>query len=290
MGISLRARELTSGITEGSTVTRGQLIARNGLTTDRRNNHLQLSYMFNDYTLFRDHRCWVEHLDLSSKRSLLDDFDSVRNTEEFMTRWETASEEGMNAYKELLNKEIFPQGPQLCYALGLDVRVPIITPVPTATPKPAQTATPRTTSPPTPTSIPFLTPTSTSRPQPAISETQDDCGNAVGNGDEIIPGPSTPEDGDRDSVFRSLTVHPADPQITLMGTERNGFVKSTDGRVTWTRHRRGLRWSPGIGYPEIYDIAISPSDPKIVYAATTGLVVYRSADAGQRGSPLDYSL
>ena len=53
-----------------------------------------------------------------------------------------------------------------------------------------------------------------------------------------------------------------------MGTERNGIVKTTDGGATWTRHRQGLRWSPGIGYPEFYDIAISPSDPQIVFAAT----------------------
>ena len=38
-------------------------------------------------------------------------------------QWATASEEGMNAYKELLNRERFPEGPQLCYSLGLDVRV-----------------------------------------------------------------------------------------------------------------------------------------------------------------------
>ena len=95
-----------------------------------------------------------------------------------------------------------------------------------------------------------------------------DCGNAVGNGDEVIPGPSAPGDHDRDSVFRSLTVDPTDHDVVLMGTERNGFVKSVDGGATWTRHRQGLRWSPGIGYPEVYDISISPVDPNLVLAAT----------------------
>ena len=116
----------------------------------------------------------------------------------------------------------------------------------------------------------------------------------MGNGAEIIPGPSTPEGADRDSVFRSLTVHPTDPNIVLMGTERNGFVKSTDGGLTWTRHRQGLRWSPGVGYPEIYDMAISPSDPNFVFAATVdspGPVtgdfpsaiagIYKSEDGGE---------
>ena len=110
----------------------------------------------------------------------------------------------------------------------------------------------------------------------------------------IVSGPSAPARNDRDSVFRSLTVHPTDPDIVLMGTERNGFVKSTDGGGTWSRHRQGLRWLPGIGYPEIYDMAISPSAPNIVFAATVdspGPVagnfpssvagIYKSVDGGE---------
>ncbi len=262
---------LVSGITVGSTVTKGQLIAGNGLTTDRRNNHLQLTYMFNDYTFFRDQRCWVDYLDPISMKSLLAYFDSIKNTQMFIGQWETATEEGMKAYKELLNKERYPEGPQLCYPLGLDVRVP------TDISSDAVT----------------LTPTVTS-PVPVTSKTQEDCGNSVGNGNEIISGSSTPEGEDRDSVFRSLTVHPNNPKIVLMGTERNGIVKSTDGGATWARHRQGLRWSPGVGYPEFYDIAISPSDPNIVFAATVdspGPVtgdypssiagIYKSVDGGE---------
>lgn len=119
------------------------------------------------------------------------------------------------------------------------------------------------------------TPTNVSTaPEPtgstADAEDGNACGNAVGNGNEVIPGPSAPAAKDRDSVFRSLAVHPTDPDIVLIGTERNGFVKSTDGGMTWTRHRLGLRWQPGTGYPEVYDVAISPSDPNIVLAATVG--------------------
>ena len=129
---------LEPGITLGSTVTKGQLIARNGLTTDRRNNHFQLSYMFNEYTFYRDHRCWVDHLDSSSRKPLLDYFSSPETVVKLTARWEAASEEGMNAYKELLNRERFPEGPQLCYSLGLDVRVSA--PVsPTPTPSPVST-------------------------------------------------------------------------------------------------------------------------------------------------------
>ena len=262
---------LLPGITAGITVAKGQLIARNSLATDRRNNHLQLSYMFNDYTFFRDQRCWVNFLDPVARKSLLAYFDSIKTTEQFIERWGTASEEGMNAYKELLNKEMYPQGPQLCYPLGLDVRAPADTSLPTVEPTPTVTS-----------------------PAPVTGTTHEDCGNAIGNGNEIISGPATPESADRDSVFRSLTVHPTDPQIVLMGTERNGILKSTDGGATWTWHRQGLRWMPGVGYPEFYDIAISPDDPNIVFAATVdspGPVtgdypsaiagIYKSVDGGE---------
>ena len=110
-------------INVGSKVTKGQLIAKNGLTTDRRNNHFQLSYMFNNYMFFRDHRCWPEHLNAPAKQSLLDYFDSIKTTEKFRVQWEAATEEGAKPYKELLDEERYPRGAQLCYPLGLDVRV-----------------------------------------------------------------------------------------------------------------------------------------------------------------------
>ena len=102
-------------------------------------------------------------------------------------------------------------------------------------------------------------------------------------------GPAPPQDGDR--IFRSLTVHPNDPDIVFLGTERNGFVRSLDGGQTWTRHRAGLR-SGGQSYAEVWDIAISPSNPSVMMAglvdspgpptgprADAGL--YKSTDGGE---------
>jgi len=100
------------------------------------------------------------------------------------------------------------------------------------------------------------------------SETRyDPCGNEIGNGNEIISGPLGPEDEDIDNPFRSLTVHPTHPDVLIIGTERNGFLKSIDGGNNWIRLRRGLRHGNS-GYPEIYDIAFSQSNPDIIYAAT----------------------
>ncbi len=99
------------------------------------------------------------------------------------------------------------------------------------------------------------------------SET-DSCGNGLGNGNELIPGPPGPEGPDFDQVFRSLTVDPKDPDTIFVGTERNGIFKSVDGGTTWQWLRCGLRNSDA-GYPEVWDITISPlGSDDAVFAAT----------------------
>lgn len=121
---------------------------------------------------------------------------------------------------------------------------------------------------------------------------RDPCANAIGNGLEIVSGPDGPTGEDFDSVFRSLTVHPTDPDTVILGTERNGVVISHDGGSSWTRHRQGIRHAGG--YPEFWDIAVSPHDPSLVIAATldspgpvqgdwpsSGAGVYRSVDGGE---------
>ena len=100
-------------------------------------------------------------------------------------------------------------------------------------------------------------------------------------------------------MFRSLTVHPTEPKVVVLGTERNGFVRSDDGGQTWTRLRAGLRSDSGV-YSEIWDIDISPSNPDIIMAATLdspGPVlgtaptvhagIYRSEDGGQSWKQLN---
>jgi photosystem II stability/assembly factor-like uncharacterized protein len=112
----------------------------------------------------------------------------------------------------------------------------------------------------------------------------DPCANAVGNGNEIISGPAGPQDGDQDQVFRSLEVDAFNPDVLYVGTERNGIVKTSDGGITWQRLRQGLRHSATL-YPEVWDIAVSPSNPEFVIAATAdspGPIAgdYPSSDAG----------
>jgi photosystem II stability/assembly factor-like uncharacterized protein len=123
----------------------------------------------------------------------------------------------------------------------------------------------------------------------------DSCGNDTGNGDKIISGPKrgARSDIDQDNPFRSLTVHPTNPDIVYVGTERNGIVRSKDGGKTWDRLRYGIRHLRE-GYPEVYDMAIAKSNPDVIYAAITGGPgpvtgnapssnggVYKSVDGGE---------
>ena len=116
---------------------------------------------------------------------------------------------------------------------------------------------------------------------------------------EIVPGPSGPQGGDHDSIFRALTVHPLNPDFVILGTERNGIVSSSDGGQTWTRHRAGLRVMNENWYPEVWDVDISQSDPSLVIAAIldspgspTGNPpgVYKSNDGGATWTQMNCGL
>jgi hypothetical protein len=136
----------------------------------------------------------------------------------------------------------------------------------------------------------------------AVKDADDPCANAIGNGNEIIPGPAGPEGGDYDQVFRSLEVDPFNPDVLYMGTERNGIVKTIDGGVTWHRLRQGMRHSPTF-YPEVWDIAVSPFNSQFVIAATadspgpvagdypsSDACIYISTDSGGTWSRSDCGL
>lgn len=95
----------------------------------------------------------------------------------------------------------------------------------------------------------------------------DPCGNAIGNGAQLIAGPPGPSGSDADRPFGSLTIAPDNPDVVYVGTERNGFVRSRDGGRTWQRLRSGVRHS-AIGYPEVYDISIAPGNAGVLMTAT----------------------
>ncbi len=113
--------ELQPNLAIGNDVEKGQLIAMNAIP-ERGNNHLQLTYSFNSYTYYRNHICWVGKLRTADQKALENRFRKIAKTDAFISSWQNAVEEGMYAYRELLNTEKFSNGPELCYPPGTDVR------------------------------------------------------------------------------------------------------------------------------------------------------------------------
>ena len=75
---------------------------------------------------------------------------------------------------------------------------------------------------------------------------------------------------------------PADPNIVIFrDSAQTSLYRSTDGLLTYSKvvTSEGLSNDPEVRFA-FEDIVFAPSDPNIVYAATTGLLVYRSVDAG----------
>lgn len=99
-----------------------------------------------------------------------------------------------------------------------------------------------------------------------------------GNGDQPFPndgncdGPAIGQgSNDSDNTFRSLAVHPIDPNTVMIGSEGNGIFRSTDGGATWTWLKNGLFYQTMsvCEYPEIYELIFDKNDPTKIYAATT---------------------
>jgi photosystem II stability/assembly factor-like uncharacterized protein len=63
------------------------------------------------------------------------------------------------------------------------------------------------------------------------------------------------------------------------GEARGGVFKSTDSGATWTAQ------TSGIGNPPVRKIAISPSDPRTLYASTYAGPIYRSNDGSASWAP-----
>jgi photosystem II stability/assembly factor-like uncharacterized protein len=78
-----------------------------------------------------------------------------------------------------------------------------------------------------------------------------------------------------------LVLHPRNPNILWAATQTAGVFKSVNGGASWFPSREGLASS------EIQALAVAPSDPDILYAATRNVLsngpgnIFRSSDGGR---------
>ena len=79
-----------------------------------------------------------------------------------------------------------------------------------------------------------------------------------------------------------VAVSPADPNVVIFRDSRQtSLYRSTDGLLTYSKvvSTEDLSDDPNVRFA-FEDTVFAPPDPHIVYAATTGLLVYKSVDAG----------
>jgi photosystem II stability/assembly factor-like uncharacterized protein len=75
--------------------------------------------------------------------------------------------------------------------------------------------------------------------------------------------------------------HPTNPDVIFAGIEVGGIVRSDNGGRTWRLSGDKRTAGQEAIHPDIHGLAISPSEPDVVYCATPQGVYY-SSDAGER--------
>ena len=113
---------LAAGIHIGTEVAAGQPFANSPLSPSD-GNHFELAWAFNDFRVHQDRTCWVHQLNGAERTSFEEHFNTVlRIDPRFIDGWMTMTFDGRFAFRALLDTQLFPEGAQLCYPPGTDVR------------------------------------------------------------------------------------------------------------------------------------------------------------------------
>ncbi|MDX1450773.1 MAG: hypothetical protein R3246_17115, partial [Acidimicrobiia bacterium] len=97
----------------------------------------------------------------------------------------------------------------------------------------------------------------------------------------------SPTDSPEDFDFNRLEFSPSDRQVGYVGTQSNGIYRTGDGGLTWQAANTGIEDA------SVEDIAIDPTDPDHLYAATDTFSaggVFISSDGGQSWMPSGLAL
>jgi len=87
--------------------------------------HIDLRYYSDGFSGYSgEFVCWVDNLESGDRAELQSAWDSAKVTDEFIQGWSTLVMEGNYIFKGFLDSEKFPDGPQMCYPIGTDVREP----------------------------------------------------------------------------------------------------------------------------------------------------------------------
>ena len=103
--------DLDPTIQVGSVLSRGQHIATKNRAAYT--SHMQLTYWQHGY--YNNHQCWTDYLDSDEFVQYFENH--MAKHENFVGFWRS-----QRAFRGLLDRSLYPEGAQLCYPLGTDVR------------------------------------------------------------------------------------------------------------------------------------------------------------------------
>ena len=107
----------------GDSVKQGDILGTSAIPTARGNSHMQLSYYFNSFEFSREHTCWIDSMEDSTRSILLESVEPLLTSIDLIESWKTATDDGQLPLKGLLESPDYPPTPQLCYPQGTDVRI-----------------------------------------------------------------------------------------------------------------------------------------------------------------------
>lgn len=117
--------DLTEGLAVDSSLSQGDVIGTSNITEEGLGTHLELSFGFENFTFTSSATCWVNQLESAPKTNLENYFNNtLRVDADFISSWQTITMEGKLPWKELIDDtDTYPDGVQLCYPAGTDVRI-----------------------------------------------------------------------------------------------------------------------------------------------------------------------
>jgi len=109
------------GLKEGDVLKRGEILGIKA-APKRFTAHFQYSFLFNNFQYINNIQCWPDQLTADASTELNTWWERYRESEWSMDGWNGTFEEGAYPFRGLLDKTKYPNGLELCYPLGTDVR------------------------------------------------------------------------------------------------------------------------------------------------------------------------
>ena len=127
-GVNYEHFILDEGLYIGKKISKGEQIGTfsGGYTKIPASVHIDLRYYPDGFTGYSAaFVCWFDNLESDDKAKLQSAWDKAKVTDEFIQGWSTLEMEGNFIFKGLLDSAKYPDGPQMCYPIGTDVRVDV---------------------------------------------------------------------------------------------------------------------------------------------------------------------